>query len=126
MALDKLQHNEPCFFGGDLNESFWPKKVLLTGGFEDCFSALSLPQRATHPARPSVAHEDFNSDAVLDWLFARPSGVGEGGASGTGHKTVLASVIKDMRGLSSDDSHEKHILAIQPSDHCPVMAVYRF
>lgn len=62
--------DEPCFFGGDLNESFWPRVILSRAGFEDCFSALGLPAHPTHPTRPSVAHEERNADqATLRTLF---------------------------------------------------------
>lgn len=135
-ALDSLQsEDEPCFFGGDLNEGYWPKRVLSEAGFVDCFSALQFPCLATHPTRPSVAHEEHNADHALDWLFARSGCAGEHRAKrqctnvvgGTrGLRPMLASVIRDMCALSSSDKAEMHVLAVQPSDHCPVMAVYRF
>jgi len=116
-ALSTLQRdsNEAVFFGGDLNEGFWPKRMLESAGFVDCFSAMGLPCVPTHPNRSSLAHEEVNSDAVLDWLFAKGEHV----------RPLLASVIKHMCGLSSDDPDERHQLAVVPSDHCPVLSVYR-
>ena len=72
-VLNHLQEERDlaCFFGGDLNESFWPKILLERAGFVDCFSALGLPCRPTHPMRPTLAHEDNNADSVLDWMFSR-------------------------------------------------------
>ncbi|CAE8639730.1 unnamed protein product, partial [Polarella glacialis] len=134
-ALTALQApDEPCFFGGDLNESFWPRKILSERGFCDCFSALQLPCQPTHPAHPVVAHEEQNADQALDWLFARPAAWSPEDVRGEKRqrkevpvlRPILASVIRSMCGLSSDDPDEKHVLAVTPSDHCPVMAVYRF
>ena len=176
LALDRLQavSDRACFFGGDLNESFWPKRVLEGAGFVDCFSALGLPCRATHPMRPTLAHEDVNADSALDWLFARggicttiPVPVSSAGhlssSSGTdtddtscqgsaqvrregerreeegkgpgvlprkpSHKppprALAALVVRDSVGLSSEDPQESRVLAVQPSDHAPVLAVYR-
>ncbi len=113
-ALESIGFDGPIFFGGDMNESFWPKRVFNDHGFVDCFAALSLPVQPTHPTRPSVRWEEVNGDAALDWLFAKG-----------GPTPLLAAVIKDMVGLSSDDPFEQQALAIQPSDHMPVMAVYR-
>jgi len=122
-VLDKLQRDdEACFFGGDLNECFWPKKILNRAGFTDCFSQLGLPLRPTHPNRPVLAYEDSNADAVLDWIFARPA-VGVHSEQGT-VRALAATVVKDACGLSSDDPTEGHVLSVQPSDHCPVMAIY--
>ena len=118
-ALDKLQGtDEACFFGGDLNESFWPKRILEQARFVDCFTALSLPCRPTHPHRPTLSHEDQNADAALDWLFARKNGR-------VTLQPMCATVVRDMKGLSSDDPMEKNVLTVCPSDHCPVLAVYR-
>ena len=118
--LDTVQRNsEPCIFGGDLNESYWPKAVLNFNHFFDCFSALRLPLRPTHPARPSVAHEENNADSVLDWLFARR------GKADASVQPILARVMSDLVGLSSNDPDEELQLGVQPSDHCMVMAVYR-
>jgi len=122
-ALDTRQlPREPCFVGGDFNESFWPKMLLTRGCFVSCFSALGLPERPTHPMRPTLAHEDQNADAALDWLFARSSQEGEGAGCA---KPLLASVVDDMCALSSDDPSETAVLSVAPSDHRPVMAVYR-
>ena len=121
-ALERLQKpSEPAFFGGDLNESFWPTKILRGAGFADCFSPLGLPVRPTHPNRSSLAHEECNADAALDWLFARGAR-GEGGAR---VRPLLAAVVTGSCGLSSDDPDEKRVLSVVPSDHCPVVAVYR-
>jgi len=117
-ALDTIQNKEDqeaVFFGGDLNESFWPKRIMESAGFVDCFSALSLPLRPTHPNRSCTAHEEQNADSTLDWLFSKGDNV----------KPLLASVVRDMSGLSSDDPDERHKLTVVPSDHCPVLAVYR-
>ena len=71
-ALNELQKDdEPCFFGGDLNESYWPRAVLNQHNFVDCFEPLQFAKTKTHPMRPSVAHEGNNADSVLDWVFAR-------------------------------------------------------
>jgi endonuclease/exonuclease/phosphatase family metal-dependent hydrolase len=113
--LRKGEVDEAVFFGGDLNEGWWPREILTRAGFKDCFAAMHLPARPTHPARPCVAYEEGNADHVLDWLFHR----------GTRVRVLLASVIKDMCGLSSDDPNEETCMSIQPSDHMPVMAVYR-
>ena len=78
---------------------------------------MGLPAQPTHPTRPSVAHEERNADQALDWLFCN------GGS--TSAKVVLCSVIKDMCALSSDDDDERQVMGVQPSDHMPVMAVYR-
>jgi hypothetical protein len=165
-ALDTLQvpGDLGCFFGGDLNESFWPQRVLQAAGFVDCFSALGLPCRPTHPCRPTLAHEDQNADAVLDWVFARgaphlhpplppdsassfntsdllpsPSS-GSSSSNSTQQKeqaavtgqecestvrALVATVVKDSVGLSSSDPQEARVLGVQPSDHAPVLAVYR-
>jgi len=115
-ALETIQKEEEAvFFGGDLNEGFWPKRILQDSGYVDCFSAMGLPCCPTHPNRSSLAHEEVNSDAALDWLFAKGNNV----------KPLLASVMKNMTGLSSDDPDERYKLAVVPSDHCPVLAVYR-
>lgn len=114
----------PVIFGGDLNESFWPKRIFENSDFKDCFEALGLPVRPTHPTRPSLAHEERNADAALDWLFFwNDPDDDEGKRSEL--KVLLSTVIKDMRGLSSDDPDERKLLAVQPSDHMPVMAVFR-
>ena len=117
MQLD----NEPCFFGGDLNESFWPKELLNYAGFVDCFSSLSLPCRPTHPNRPTLSLEDTLADQALDWLFVRPGR----NCSSDSVKSLVGTVVRDMVGLSSNDPQEKITMCIQPSDHCPVLAVYR-
>ena len=111
----KTESEEVCFFGGDLNEGFWPKRILESAGYVDCFSAIGLPVQPTHPNRSSLAHEEVNSDAALDWLFAKGENVAP----------LLSSVIRNMTGLSSTDPDERHKLAVVPSDHCPVMSVYR-
>jgi hypothetical protein len=121
-ALDLLQKpTEVCFFGGDLNESFWPKRILEKAGFSDPFTTMGLPCRPTHPCRPTLAHEDTNCDSALDWLFARPGKSMEGGSV----RPLLSSVVRDMVGLSSDNPDEREVLQVCPSDHCPVLAVYR-
>ena len=126
-ALNRLQQEQgggACFFGGDLNESFWPRRVLHTGGFQDCFRSLHLPAAPTHPARPCVAREENNADCCLDWLFARGWSSNPGpfsSASSPREKSsaeqpptrtddcsvrpILSSVIKDMIGLSSVRAH---------------------
>ena len=115
-ALMRLQGDcHAIFFGGDLNESFWPLRILQQAGFIDCFAALSLPVRATHPTRPVLAHEEVNADAALDWLFYKGDRV----------QVLLSAVINCMTGLSSDDPDESQVLSIQPSDHMPVMSVLR-
>lgn len=120
-ALQRLQlPTEPCFFGGDLNEGHWPKVILQGAGFVDPFSRLHLPCRPTHPARPCVAHEEQHPDSTLDWLFCR-----QAIDSSVDARPLLAAVVRDMVNLSSDNPDERHQMAIQPSDHCPVMAVYR-
>ena len=120
-ALGRLQRPaEPCFFGGDLNEGYWPRVILQGGGFVDPFTRLHFPCRPTHPARPCVAHEEQNADATLDWLFCR-----QGSDAPVDAKPLLATVVRDMIKLSSDNPDERQAMAVQPSDHCPVMAVYR-
>ena len=115
-ALAQLQGDcTAVFFGGDLNESFWPLRILTEAGFTDCFAALSLPVRPTHPTRPLLIHEERNADAALDWLFYKGRGV----------RVLLSAVINGMSGLSSDDPHEKQLLSVQPSDHMPVVTVFR-
>lgn len=113
-------------------------------GFCDCFSALGLPCRPTHPCRPTLAAEDQHADQALDWLFARgglgpTSGLAEsddscstggGSSGGSGYsacsvRALAASVVRDSAGLSSSDPQERRVLAVQPSDHAPVLAVYR-
>jgi hypothetical protein len=121
-ALDRLQRpSEACFFGGDLNESFWPKRILETVGFRDPFSDIGLPCGPTHPCRPTLAHEDVNCDSTLDWLFARPSR----DQTSMRVRPLLCVVVRDMVGLSSEDPDERNTLQICPSDHCPVLAIYR-
>ena len=118
-VLNKLQQeSEYCFFGGDLNESFWPKRILEGASFSDCFSQLGLPCRPTHPNRPTLSHEDQNADSVLDWLFARP-------AADASVRPLAATVVRDCVGLSSDDPLERKVLSVAASDHCPVLAVYK-
>ena len=128
------RRKECIFFGGDLNESFWPKRIMESAGFIDCFSSLGLPCVPTHPNRSSLAHEEINADSTLDWLFHRSCSSSESESesesidtkkSGPTVRPLLASVIKNMCGLSSDDPHERNKLAIVPSDHCPVLSVYR-
>lgn len=129
------RRKECIFFGGDLNESFWPKRIMESAGFIDCFSSLGLPCVPTHPNRSSLAHEEINADSALDWLFHRSSSSSESESesesasidtkNGPTVRPLLASVIKNMCGLSSDDPHERNKLAIVPSDHCPVLSVYR-
>ena len=103
-----------------MNESFWPTKLLRGAGFADCFSPLGLPARPTHPNRSSLAHEETNADAALDWLFARGAPGGDARV-----RPLLATVVTGSCGLSSDDPDERHALSVVPSDHCPVVAVYR-
>eukprot|EP00973_Karenia_brevis_P006787 921438-Karenia_brevis.AAC.1 len=43
---------------------------LSNVGFVDCFSALQLPCRPTHPTRPCNMHGEQSADQALDWLFA--------------------------------------------------------
>ena len=43
---------------GDFNESFHPVHILRAGGFNDCFTRLSMPLEPTHPCRPSCPKED--------------------------------------------------------------------
>lgn len=120
-ALDAVQlASEPCFFGGDLNEGYWPRIILHGANFVDPFSYLHLPCRPTHPTRPSVAYEEKNTDATLDWLFCR-----QGTDASIEARSLLASVVQDMVGLSSDNPDDGQLLSVQPSDHCPVLAVYR-
>lgn len=76
---------------------------------------MNLPAVPTHPTRPSVAHEEQNADSALDWLFARGNNV----------RTVLAATINGSCALSTDNDDETQVLAVVPSDHMPVMAVYR-
>lgn len=124
-CLNRLQvaSDVACFFGGDLNESFWPKRILESATFQDCFTALSLPCLPTYPCRPTLSHEDSNADVVVDWLFMR--GGLDDSNSKPAVKCLLAAVIKGSIGLSSDDPDEKSIMSVQPSDHAPVLAVYR-
>ena len=112
---------QPVIFGGDLNESFWPKRIFEKKGFKDCFETLGLPVRPTHPTRPSLAHEERNADSALDWIFFRNPEE----KTCPQLRVLLSSVIKDIRGLSSDDPDERKLLAVQPSDHMPVMSVFR-
>lgn len=90
-------------FMGDLNENFHPRRILREAGFMDCFTALRLPCRPTHPQRPSTPHEDILSDSTLDWImqnnYARP---------------ILANVLKNL--LCTGE--------YSVSDHCPVMCIY--
>jgi hypothetical protein len=112
--------------------------VWQAAEFSDCFSALGLPCRPTHPCRPTLAHEDNNADAVLDWLFARGprenkdvtinSDLRDTGRcleEGWVVRPLVSTVVRDSVGLSSNDPHEQQVMAIQPSDHAPVLAVYR-
>ena len=63
----------------------------------------------------------MNADSCLDWLFAQGSRDGTSAVA-----PLLASVVRDMRGLSSDDPDDLEALGVAPSDHCPVLAVYRW
>eukprot|EP00667_Euglena_gracilis_P021097 EG_transcript_22996 len=97
---------EPAFFGGDMNEGFWPRRILNAAGFADCFLQLGLPAPATHPAYPSGCDEEDCLDAAaLDWLtsngYARP---------------VEATVVNDLPRYGDGE--------FQASDHCPVVAKY--
>ena len=47
-------------------------------------------------------------------------------ARGASVRTLLSAVVQGMAGLSSDDANERQQLAVQPSDHMPVVAVYRW
>ena len=40
-------------------------------------------------------------------------------------RPLLASVVRDSVGLSSENPDERGVLSVQPSDHAPVLAVYR-
>eukprot|EP01126_Amoeba_proteus_P066635 TRINITY_DN9689_c0_g2_i3.p1 TRINITY_DN9689_c0_g2~~TRINITY_DN9689_c0_g2_i3.p1 ORF type:complete len:255 (+),score=33.55 TRINITY_DN9689_c0_g2_i3:181-945(+) len=70
-ALTSLaKPNEPVIFGGDLNEDYWPRKILSGQGFIDCFTLLDKPCLHTHPARPTGDNEeDLLANSALDWLF---------------------------------------------------------
>jgi endonuclease/exonuclease/phosphatase family metal-dependent hydrolase len=91
------------FFMGDLNEAYVPARIMRGGGYQDCFTALGLPNITTHPARPSSAREENLPDRALDWVFASAHA-----------RPVLANVLKNC-------FYGGHL---HPSDHFPVMAVY--
>jgi endonuclease/exonuclease/phosphatase family metal-dependent hydrolase len=91
------------FFMGDLNEAYVPARIMRGGGYQDCFTALGLPNIPTHPARPSSAREENLPDRVLDWIFAS-----------THARPVLANVLRNCFYGGR----------LHPSDHFPVMAVY--
>jgi endonuclease/exonuclease/phosphatase family metal-dependent hydrolase len=90
-------------FMGDLNENFHPRRILREAGFIDCFTALRLPCRPTHPQRPSQPQEDILCDSTLDWImqnnYARP---------------ILANVLRNLMCTGG----------YSVSDHCPVMCIY--
>lgn len=99
---------EPAIFGGDLNEGFWPRKVLHAAGLADCFLQAGRPVPPTHPAIPcGVEEEDTLDCATLDWL--------------TGNRYALAIEAEAVGDMPRHDEGGN----LQASDHCPVVAVYR-
>lgn len=96
---------EPVIFGGDLNESYWPRHILWRHGLLDCFYQLHQPCRPTHPARPSGdLDEDYLADDALDWLHSNA-------AAPARHARVVTDLATHSNGLS-------------PSDHRPVVAAF--
>ena len=100
---------QPVIFGGDLNESFWPKRIFEKKGFKDCFETRlpvdPLIQHDLHLLTRNVRHlpsTGYFSESKQNFPQLR---------------VLLSSVIKDMRGLSSDDPDEKKLLAVQPRSH---------
>jgi hypothetical protein len=102
----------PCVFGGDLNEAYWPRRILKAAGFADCFGALGLAGSSTHPWRPSIPEEDELADGALDWLF-------HNGERHGGIRPTLAAVIKPVAGSTASA-----FSACAASDHYPVMCHY--
>ncbi len=98
-ALDGMRRDgEPQLFMGDLNDTNEPLEVLRDGGLVDCFAALGRWTRATHPAQPTCG----GAPQSIDWLMHR------------GSLRVLAAEVVDF-----------HLDDLAPSDHKPVLAVYR-
>mmetsp|Transcript_71201 Transcript_71201/g.125252 ORF Transcript_71201/g.125252 Transcript_71201/m.125252 type:complete len:303 (-) Transcript_71201:420-1328(-) len=96
---------EPAFFGGDLNEGFWPRKLLNCAGFMDCFLQLDLAVPVTHPACPSgCPQEDMLDAATLDWL--------------------TSNVYAEAKEACAVDMPRYGDQQLQASDHNPVVATY--
>lgn len=97
-ALQRLANpHEPVFFCGDLNEHYYPPRILAEHGYVDCFKPLSLPVRPTRPARPI----DERPDQAIDWIMANDRA-----------RPIAAHVVHFYKD------------GLPPSDHWPVIAVY--
>eukprot|EP00668_Euglena_longa_P032021 GGOE01041304.1.p1 GENE.GGOE01041304.1~~GGOE01041304.1.p1 ORF type:complete len:288 (+),score=82.65 GGOE01041304.1:119-865(+) len=101
-----VQDGEPAFFGGDMNEGFWPRRILSAAGFGDCFHQLGQAVPITHPAYPCGCDlEDCLDPVALDWL-----------TSNGWARVVAASALNDLPRHSEGK--------LQASDHFPVIATY--
>lgn len=90
--------DEPVVFTGDLNEDYYPRKILADAGLVDPFTRLRIAQEPTRPARPIDAHRP---DAVHDWIVSNAPA-----------RPIAAQVVRFL--------HE----GLPPSDHWPVIAVF--
>jgi len=96
-VLNRLaKPDEPQFFMGDLNDQAEAVRILLNGGWTDCFSALGRKPNTTWPAHPSQGPA-----CTLDWLMHRGS-----------VRPMTAEVVDYYDG------------DMAPSDHKPVLATY--
>lgn len=101
--LEKLaKPDEGIIFCGDMNDSWHVPFIMRDSGLLAYDFQLNLPTEITHPARPCF-HEERIPSQTRDWIFSKNL------------KPILGRVCSDMvLGLS------RH-----PSDHFPVMCVYK-
>lgn len=106
-VLDTIAGDGPCLVMGDLNDPVVPPRVLREAGFVDAWSALGVVPPATFPAFPlspeGTRRPPLLPPSTLDWQFHR-------GAIGP----IMTEVIdQPWRGIA-------------PSDHRPLLTLYRF
>jgi endonuclease/exonuclease/phosphatase family metal-dependent hydrolase len=99
--LQKLvNHDEPAFFMGDLNDPVIPHIFFPQAGYESCFKDLNLLCPPTYPAVPTS--DDISENQTIDWIFSNGKA-----------KTISASV------------PQFYFNGFAPSDHWPVHAIYQ-
>ncbi|NIM18276.1 MAG: endonuclease [Candidatus Aminicenantes bacterium] len=106
LMLKKLVINtEPAFFAGDLNDTVNPLLILHEAGYDNCFTALSIPCPSTFPSYPTGQYPSDNYVRFLnqtrDWIVANQYS-----------RPIIAQVPHCYYGETA------------PSDHWPVLAVY--
>jgi endonuclease/exonuclease/phosphatase family metal-dependent hydrolase len=98
-ALDRLAAPpSPLLFMGDLNDHYWPLKILQEAGLANCFTALGRIPQITRPTIPT----DVHIPEVVDWML---------------HRGPLQPMACDVVDFFVGD--------VAPSDHKPMLTTYR-